>query len=202
MPHKTYQHIERLDSDEVIGLLEGRVYIFPKIDGTNASLWLEDDGNVHAGSRKRDLVGAKDNFDFHAGYLMGENYERFLNFFAQKPGWRLFGEYLVPHTLRTYRLDAWRKFYVFDVWEEGCSINAESGETTGRYLPYDEYQPVLEEHNLDYIPALAIIEYPTEEQLLNIMMKHNTYLIRDGAGVGEGIVLKRYEFVNEWGRTV
>ena len=34
-----YQHIERFGTQETEGIENGTCYVFPKIDGTNASLW-------------------------------------------------------------------------------------------------------------------------------------------------------------------
>ena len=34
---KKYQHVERLGTSEVQGIENGMCYVFPKIDGTNAS---------------------------------------------------------------------------------------------------------------------------------------------------------------------
>ena len=48
-----YQHVERFGNLEVQNIELGQCYIFPKIDGTNASVWLED-GDVKAGSRTRE----------------------------------------------------------------------------------------------------------------------------------------------------
>lgn len=45
-----YQHVEKLGTAEVDGILDGTVYVFPKLDGANASVWL-DDGEVKCGSR-------------------------------------------------------------------------------------------------------------------------------------------------------
>jgi len=186
-------HVERLENEEVQGLLDGECYIFPKIDGTNGSLWFDSkEGNIHAGSRRRDLVGQKDNFDFYTGFLLTRNYEKFLEFFKKYPEYRLYGEYLVPHTLKTYRGEAWNRFYIFDVWV---------GALTGRYLSYPTYKEMLDEFELDYIPAIAVVNNPTTEQLIKLL-DVNTFLIKDGAGVGEGIVIKRYDFVNQYGRTV
>ena len=50
-----YQHVERYGNDEVDGINIGTCYVFPKIDGTNASVWLGEDGEIHAGSRNREL---------------------------------------------------------------------------------------------------------------------------------------------------
>ena len=97
---------------------------------------------------------------------------------------------MVPHSLKTYRKDAWRRFYVFDVFDR----------ETGQFLPYDEYIDELDVSGIDAIPVLEVCEYPTEEHLLGLLDK-NTFLIEDGNGVGEGIVVKRYGFVNGYGRT-
>ena len=35
MQYRSYQHIEKLGRDEVEGILNGKCYIQPKIDGTN-----------------------------------------------------------------------------------------------------------------------------------------------------------------------
>jgi len=57
----------------------------------------------------------------------------------------------------------------------------------------------LEEHGIEYIPPLAIIQNPTYEQLVALLEK-NDYLIQDGKGAGEGIVIKNYGYRNAYGR--
>ena len=106
-----YQHLERFGTVSVEGIENGMCHIFPKIDGTNASVWLED-GNIKAGSRNRELTLDNDNSGFYNYIIKQQNIIEFLNKFT---GIRLYGEFLVPHTLKTYRDDAWKKFYVFDV---------------------------------------------------------------------------------------
>ena len=98
-----------------------------------------------------------------------------------------------PHSLKTYRDEAWRKFYVFDVIEE-------KEDNTFRYLSYEEYQKVCEEYDINYIPCLKIIKNPTEERLYATLAE-NDYLIKDGEGQGEGLVIKNYNFTNKFGRT-
>ena len=53
MEFRRYQHVCRLGTQDTDGILNGKCYIFPKIDGTNSSVWLDDEGNVCAGSRNR-----------------------------------------------------------------------------------------------------------------------------------------------------
>ena len=40
--YSKYQHIERLGSAEVDGILDGVCHIFPKLDGTNSQLWWDN----------------------------------------------------------------------------------------------------------------------------------------------------------------
>ena len=183
MEFKKYQHIEKFGSEETDGINKGMCYVFPKIDGTNAQLWMDE--GLHAGSRKRELSIDSDNAGF---YEWAQKQENILSFFQSYPHLRLYGEWLVPHSLRTYRDDAWNKFYVFDV------MNGDD------YLSYDEYKPILEKFNIEYIPLLAKIENPTHEELVELLDK-NTYLIEEGKGVGEGIVIKNYAYKNKFGRT-
>ena len=56
MEFKKYQHIVRLNDTNAEGIDVGECYIFPKIDGTNSQVWLDDDGNLCAGSRNRKLT--------------------------------------------------------------------------------------------------------------------------------------------------
>jgi hypothetical protein len=56
MEFKSYQHIERFGMTEVENIELGKCYIFPKIDGTNSSVWLDDESNIQAGSRNRVLT--------------------------------------------------------------------------------------------------------------------------------------------------
>jgi len=194
---KKYQHIERFGTTEVQNIELGECYIFPKIDGTNSSIWLDENGELQAGSRKRHLSIDDDN----AGFCKwAKEQPNLLAYLKENPTHRLFGEWLVPHSLKTYREDSWRHFYVFDVAldKEESEINHE-GDIQHTYLHYQEYKPLLEKHNIDYIPPLAIIERASYEQFIKQLEK-NLFLIEDGKGVGEGIVIKNYDFFNRYGR--
>ena len=93
-----------------------------------------------------------------------------------------------PHTLRTYRKDAWNKFYVFDVVDKN-----------GNYLPYEVYKTILDAYEIEYIPPICKIRNPTVERIVSQLEK-NVYLIEDGKGAGEGIVIKNYNYRNKYGR--
>lgn len=192
MEFRKYQHVERFGTMEVDGIQLGKCYVFPKIDGTNSSVWLGEDGALHAGSRNRELSLDKDN----AGFLEAISKDERVKAYLQKhPDHRLFGEWLVPHSLKTYRDDAWRRFYVFDV----C-VDADTQEGL-EYLPYEVYQPLVEEFGLDYLAPIRILRNGTLEDFLKCA-EENNFLIKDGAGAGEGVVIKNYDFYNKFHRQV
>lgn len=182
MKFKKYQHVERIGTVETTGILDGMCYVFPKIDGTNSSVWL-DCHEIKAGSRNRELSFESDNAGFYKA-IAEDN--RIINFFTNNPNKRLFGEWLVPHSLKTYQDEAWKKFYVFDVM---------FGDD---YLQYDEYKILLDEYEIDYIPPIGKIENPSEEALYNFLEK-NIFLIKNNSGIGEGVVIKNYNYTNRFG---
>lgn len=185
-----YIHLERLGNDEVQGIEFGECWIFPKLDGTNGSLWWND--GINAGSRNRHLSLEADNAGFYQATISDERYG---HFFKQYGHLRLYGEWLVPHAFQGYRKDAWRKFYIFDV---SCDNGAGDGE---HFLPYQNYESLLKEYNLDYVIPQCKIINPTYDALLH-ELKQNHFLCEDGKGPGEGIVIKNYGFYNQYKRQV
>lgn len=184
---RKYMHIEKWGNDEVQGIELGKAYVFPKLDGTNASLWWANH-KICAGSRNRVLELNNDNAGFYTAHITSI---RHIGFFDKYTHLRLYGEWLVPHTINTYREDTWRKFYIFDVYNDD----------TDQYLTYEEYQPLLEEFGLDYIPPLCIIKNGSYESFVH-QLSNNTLFIKDGEGIGEGIVIKNYDYYNKFGKQV
>lgn len=198
MGYISYTHVERLGHPNVDGLLIGKCYVFPKIDGTNAVIWTDGGtGKIGTGSRKRDMSdyetddnhGFRHAMDFrwNAGemdWLEGTYDDVYCPIF--------YGEWLVPHSLRTYRDDAWRELYIFDA---RCP-------ETFRYLHYDTWAPQIRAMGANVIEPLQIIQDPTESDINHVRDRSNTYLIKDGEGLGEGVVVKNYDFVNKFGKTV
>lgn len=186
-----YQHVERLDEDnvEVQGLLNGKVYIQPKIDGTNTSVWKGENG-LCFGKRSQAMGEGDDNRGVKAKY---ENDPRYIAFFEKHPDVILYGEWLVKHTISSYLLDAWNKLYIFDVCKED-----EEGHIT-EWIPYETYSAWLDEFGIDYIPVVAVLENPSIESLAQYVEGNHYLLPLDQ--IGEGIVIKRYDYVNPYGRT-
>lgn len=189
MEFRRYQSLARFGTDDVDGIEIGECLVFHKIDGTNASVWLNDKGEVKAGSRNRELTLENDNAGFYAYILENENIK---NYLLKHPTHRLYGEFLVPHTLKTYKDDAWRRFYIFDV-------TVDKDEDSVKYIPYDTYKSMLEEFDLDYIPPICKIKNGTYEHFIRAL-EQATFLVKDGQGTGEGIVIKNYDFYNKYKR--
>ena len=76
MKFRKYQHIEKLNTIETNGIESGLCYVFPKIDGTNGSIWL-DNGEIKAGSRNRELTLDYDNAGFYEWVLNQQNIKDF-----------------------------------------------------------------------------------------------------------------------------
>lgn len=198
MEFQKFQKIKRFGTNEVKGINKGKCYCFPKIDGTNGSVWINNN-KIEAGSRNRKLTLEKDNQGFYDYILKQNNIKEFL---LNNPEKRLYGEWLVPHSLKKYRDDAWNKFYVFDVAIDKTSDEiTHEGDDKIKYIHYEDYKSLLEKYNIEYIPPIAIIENGTKEKFIN-QLKKNTYLIKDGMGIGEGIVIKNYDFYNKYNRQV
>lgn len=186
MEFKKYQHLERFGTSEVEGIEIGKCYLFPKIDGTNGSVWWNE--GIKAGSRNRQLSIDNDNQGFYEWVLKQEGLREFL---IDNPTKRLFGEWLVPHSLKTYREDAWKDFYVFDVKDDESDV----------HMNFDDYVELLKVYDINYIPPQKIIVNPTYDDIL-FQLERNYYLIKDGNGTGEGLVIKNYDFVNKYGRQI
>lgn len=191
MEYQKYQHIERIGTSEVEGILEGKVYLFYKIDGTNSCIFLKKENTLGFGSRKREISLENDNGGFvYAIESDKELYNAILNYLSKYPNYIIYGEWLIPHTIKRYKADAWRKLYVFDVYD------AENK----RYLSYEEYNNELEKLKINCIPPIDILYKPNVNDIKDLLQKTGEYLISEG--LGEGIVIKNYEFKNVYGRTV
>jgi len=185
-----YPHIERLGTDEVDGILNGTIYIMPKIDGTNGQIYLNEYGALNCASRNKVLTYGNTNQGFFNHVFESDMLEKYTTYLTYHPHHVLYGEWLVPHTLKTYRKDAWRRFYIFDIFDN----------YSGMFIEYNKYMDNLREFGLAFIPIIGKV-YNSNEDNIQQYLDRNTFLIEDGKGIGEGIVIKNYSFVNRYGRT-
>lgn len=91
-----------------IARLSREMIVTEKLDGTNAQVYIGEDGEFAVGSRKRWITPEDDNFGFAAWAY--EHYEEL----AQLGPGRHFGEWVGKGIQRNYGLDE-RRFYLFNV---------------------------------------------------------------------------------------
>ncbi len=185
MSFKKYPKIHRLGKEETEGILEGEVHIEEKIDGANVSIWF-DDGQIQCGSRSQRIT---EGFNGFVDYVRA--HEGLQRLFAQYPHLRLYGEWLVRHTI-AYKETSYKQFYLFDV--------------TSR-TPESDADPELRE---EFWPRVAVHELARDFKL-NVPQFHGKFLnptIEDimpfvGKSVlgdeGEGVVLKNMSFRDKFG---
>jgi len=175
MKFLNYPKIHRLGKEEVEGILEfGEVWIQEKVDGANTSIWL-DDGVMCGGSRTRQL--GDESFNGFVEYIKA--HEGINNLLTEHPNYRLYGEWLVRHTI-AYNETAYRQFYLFD-------IHVGTG-----FLPQSFVQQVAELYGINY-PQIFAKGKMTEEEIKEFVGKTNL------GDKGEGVVIKNESFVNKFG---
>ena len=184
-----YFHLERMYKDETIGINSGTIFIQPKLDGTCSSVWMDKDG-IKTGSRNRELTLDNDNQGFCR--FIEENKSLYEPLFTLLPNAILFGEFLVPHTIKAYVKDAWKKFYVF-------AVALQRGEEFS-LLATQKYEPVLNSLAITYVPTIAKLE--NYEGSYEEFRDKVNYLIDPSikGASPEGLVIKNYGFINQYGR--
>ena len=161
MEYKKYQHIEKLGTSEVEGILNGEVHLSYKIDGSNGCIY-NDNGVIKFGSRNRELSLDNDNSKFMGTLTSNELIMNSLESYLHKyPNRIIYGEWLVPVNIKRYKKDSWNKFYIFDVYDNESQS----------YKRYDEYASELINLGLLVIPEIAVLNNPTEEEIKSYLNK-------------------------------
>jgi len=182
-----YQHVERLGDDEVDGLLDGTVVVQEKIDGANATVAWDEDAGLLVCTRNRAIsIGGEPPNGFRGLVEYVLAHDGIKELFQSHPDWILRGEWLVRHSV-VYPIEYMNKLYVFDVQLRD-----------GSYIPWQEYKDVLSLFEIEMVPHIAVMENPTVADLVPLTQEPSLL----GGGEREGIVAKRYDFVNCYGRTV
>lgn len=171
---KQYPKIYALHKEENEGLLDLEVTIQEKVDGANTSIWLEN-GELRCGSRRREL---EEGFRGFVDYV--NNHAGIRKVLEDNPTFRLYGEWLVRHTI-SYNETAYKQFYLFDVWTED-----------GGFMPQDMVKMIAEDAGVPY-PQIFFKGKTTLEEIQEFVGKTNL------GELGEGVVIKNTEFVNKFG---
>jgi hypothetical protein len=191
---KPYLHVERLGKTEVDNILCGTVRLTAKLDGTNASVWADEDGRMRYGSRKREISIEDDNAGF-AAWMKSDAEEAALliRFCQANPNMIVYGEWGVSKVgaIKKYTKEAVNKLWIFDIYSR----------EEERYLTWDEFNATLIMYDLiDYrVKLLATLTNPTLDDVIKIA-NENTFLLEGTDMLGEGVVIRRDNYINCYGR--
>ena len=180
MSFREYEKVQRLGKEETDGILDAPVHVQEKIDGANLQAWLED-GVIHVGSRNNDVTFRGDGFNGAVEYI--QNHEGIKKFFEDNPTWRLYGEWLVRHTI-LYSATAYNKFYLFDLHdgEKFLDTMAVYGVGSTYSIETPHYYGQMLVTDIEQLKALV------GKSMLGVK--------------GEGVVVKRPDFKNKFGDIV
>lgn len=179
---RKYEKIHRLGKEETDGILDAPVHVQEKIDGANLQIWMED-GVIRVGSRNNDVTDRPDGFNGAVQYV--QNHEGIKQLLAEFPYLRLYGEWLVKHTIQ-YKETAYNKFYLFDVLSP---VNGEGGV----FLSTPEVNDIADKYGIEKPHYYGVIKVTDINQLMSLVGKS---MLGDK---GEGVVLKRADFKNKFG---
>ncbi len=191
-----FLHVTRLD--EVPGILAAcyERYVFPKLDGTNGTVWADEDGTVHAGSRNRELSVEDDNAGFCKHVLTSDAMEPIRRFCVEHPSFVVCGEWLggkAGHIKQYLK----REFWVFDVHykqDEDMKVGNDG------YKSYKVYSEWLRDYPY-VVPPMEVFGKGMDVTVEDIaeLAEKNSFNLPCGV-IGEGVVVKAYLYTDSWGR--
>jgi len=191
--YKSFIHVERLDDTkiDVAAFLNGTVYCFSKLDGTNAVVWADESGDIHCGSRKREVTIEHDNANFMNWFSTDASTEKLRDFLVQNPNLIVYGEWLngvdgakQAGSIKQYLTPGFWVIGMFDT-------------DAGNYLYYDIYAHLLEGIYDQIDRPVAILNNPKKEDIINLLTDNHFNLPDDVNG--EGIVCWNYDFRDKFG---
>lgn len=183
---QAYHHVERLGGDECEGLLDGHVFVEEKLDGANASVALLPDRGLVIATRNQTIsVGGDPPTGFRGLVEYVLRHPGIGGFLQIHPDLVLRGEWMCPHTV-LYDKAAYNHLYVFDIETQD-----------GSFVPLGQYRQELEGLGIRTAPLIAELDSPTIEDLAELVNGPSAL----GGADREGIVVKRYGYVNKYGRT-
>lgn len=177
--HRHYGKVHRLGKEETEGILVGTVSVQEKVDGANVQIWVGENGKLMMGSRTR-ILRDDEQFNGFVPYVLA--HEGIVNLLGTYPTLRLYGEWLVRHTI-AYKETAYKKFYIFDIWDDKAMEFKDS----------QAVRTIAQMYEVDMVPMHGKFENPTIEALQEFVGKS------EFGDRGEGIVLKNLDFRNSFG---
>ena len=170
------------------------MHVEEKIDGANAQIWMSE-GKICCGSRNNtlctDVLNPPEGTNYFDGFVNWcAEKEELKELFKQNPNMRLYGEWLVKHTIHYNEL-AYKQFYLFDITTIDKKERTEFEHE--EFLSRDEMWTVSKEFNITTPNYHGMFKNPTLDRLMEFV----------GQSVlgeqGEGITIKNLEFRDKFG---
>ena len=190
--YRSFEHVLRLETSKmnVAKFLDGTVYVFSKTDGTNFCAWADELGNIHCGSRHREISLESDNANSMLYFTTEKIFEKLRQWLIENPQYIVYGEWIggfpgskMCGTIKSYLQYGLMLFAVYDT-------------SVSKYLPYPVYSEMLKDIYPQIVEPLAILNQPSLRDIEKYIENH--YNLPDDI-LAEGIVLYNYDYVNDYG---
>ncbi len=173
LDHKTYRDIVHINDDIALDFEKGcHIIVQEKLDGANASFQYDSEDDCIVAFSHHQLL-SQDN-GLRGFWEFTQCLDKTLVKEVLGHHLRLFGEWLVPHTVK-YPDECYNKLYCFDIFDTA----------NGRYLAQDECRILAERLGLPYVPTFYEGFFTDWKSLMPLV--GNTHM---GGEYGEGIVVK------------
>jgi hypothetical protein len=185
--YRAFEHVLRLDpsKSDVNNFLNGTVYIFSKTDGTNFSAWADEYGNIHCGSRHREITLEHDNADSMLFFTTEPMFEKLRQWLIEHPQYIIYGEFIgglagrkMVGTIKEYLHKGMMLFAVYDI-------------VASKYLPYSVYKEMLKDVYDQVVEPLVVLKNPSLQEVEKYIENH--YNLPEDH-FAEGIVCWNYDF--------
>jgi len=184
MAHSGFMDIFRVkEEDSEFGLANvagfevgDHIIVQEKVDGANSSFAYnveEKKLDIFSPNKKLDENNTFNGFWDWAQTLDAEK-------FAKYPNYKFYGEWLVQHTI-SYKWDAYKKFYFYDVWDK----------ETEKYLPQSEVKRLAEELGLNYVKTFYDGPFISWDHCRSFAGRSDI-----AEELGEGVVIKNQSKLN------
>lgn len=192
--HKYQDVAHKFEDEETQGLLDGKLVMQPKLDGTNLQIF-NHNGEMIITSRTEIETATT---QFTGAYETVRNNENIARLLKDYPNYKIVGEWLKRHKI-SYAEDAYDQFYAFDI----ILLDTEFDNGIRDYVDWEVAYPLLQSYNIKAVPYRII----TKDQLqlgtsILFNMEESRYLLTEEAIGGEGIVIKNYNYKNRFRRQI
>ena len=180
MKHKKFMDIQRLKSDYALCCNKGDVIqITEKIDGANSAIRYDYETDSIVAQSRKNILDTSNNL--RGFYEWTQTLDKELVKSVLGNNLVLFGEWLVPHTVK-YPDDKYNTFYSYDVYDTEKE----------QYLPQNEVKKIVLRLGLIYVPVFYEGEFISWEHCMSFVGQTQM-----GGDTGEGIVIKNQTRLND-----